>query len=471
MGLMLPPVHSSAPKHKPPLQDVEFLVLALVAITVVFLAIFTFVYFYFTRDAGYDFHTAYLGAAQRLMDGQSPYLPNLLSGPIPAQTGDAYLYPPTFAWLITPFLALPRFAATLSWVWLQILLVALAVGVAARAAQAELRPTLVLGLTIATLLYIPTFDSLSTGNVGMIVALGMALLLHSAVATDKGGKSAGPIAVVLGVLELAPGLVLLPVLAANPRLHLPRALAALAILTLPFIALNPGAWIDFVRVPFNLATGNSWYHNNIAPGTVFAYYWPATREFTTLLRIAALAGAGGLLIVSLIAARRSGGLPAAICAAAAASILPLGTIWQLYLTALLPGIIFAWLRADWRGRSALSVGYLLLLVGFFYALPLEAVGMAILMIAPVIILWPPHSRAVLAVVDENGPLTPIGRQLRDDPAHAATRIGQITDESGDEVQMGVTDGLTAGDPHIEPEIPAVGRQLVSQPLAHRVGQI
>ena len=341
---------------------------------------------YLYRDGGLDFRVGYLPAVTQLLNGQSPYL-DLPAGPIARYaSGYSYVYPPTFAWLLTPFLALPAQTATLLWLGLQTILLCLAVWIAAIAAGARKRVRLILLLIIATILYIPTYDALQTGNVGVIITLGMALLLRSALIRPEGDKASGAIATALGVLKLTPGLVLLPLLVNNPRKYLPSALVTLAILVIPFFLLNPGAWLDYAQVPFRLAAGSVWYHNNFALATVLAYHWPASAPLIPAIRLATPLLALGLLGLSILKARQFGGLPAALILAYTASLLLMGVVWGNYFEALLPGFIIVWIKTGRRGRLGLSLGYLLLWSGLVWP-PLETTGMILIIIITLKILW------------------------------------------------------------------------------------
>ena len=350
---------------------------------------------YAGETAGNDFWDAYLRAARHLIDGQALYMPTLLSGPFPAQTAQAYLYPPTFAWLLTPLLLIPQDISTGLWALAQGILLGLSVWIAATAAGARKSWRLFFLLMMAVTVFSPDMDTVISGNVGAIIALGTALLLRSAVRDPRGDRSAGPLGVALGVLKLTPGLMLLPILLANPRRHIPRAILATLLLIVPFFLLNAGVWFDFLRAPYNLAVGSNWYGNNLAPNVVFPYYWPGTADLAPELRFATLALAAGLLIASLYLARRSGGLPLAILAASAVSLLVPGAIWTHYLTALIPGVVFTLVRANNRWRSVIII-CLLLSWPIPVMMPIFSLAAIVLMVVPLFVLWPPKAEMGLA---------------------------------------------------------------------------
>jgi len=366
------------------------LLIATVALFLLALWVGNIVLRYAGETAGNDFWDAYLRAARHLIDGQPLYMPALLAGPFPGQIPQAYLYPPTFAWLLTPLLLIPQSISTGLWALAQGILLGSSVWIAATAAGARKSWRLFFLLMMAVTVFSPNMDTVISGNVGAIIALGTALLLRSAVRDPRGDRSAGPLGVALGLLKLTPGVMLLPIFLANPRRHIPRAILAALLLIVPFFLLNPGTWFDFLRAPLNLAAGSNWYGNNLAPNVVFPYYWPGTADLALELRLATLALAAGLLIISLYLARRSGGLPLAILAASAVSLLVPGAIWTHYLTALMPGVVFTLVRANNRWRSVIII-CLLLSWPIPVMMPIFSLAAIALMVVPLFVLWPPKT--------------------------------------------------------------------------------
>jgi hypothetical protein len=359
----------------------------LVVLTLGVLAeIFNVLLLFYTSKAGGSDFAVYLAAARHLINGQSPYSSSLLMGPFAAQTPGAYLYPPTFAWLLVPLLALPAAFSAGVWVCLQLGALAAALWIAARAGGASGRPRLIFILVPVGVFYLPVLQSLYLGQVGTFIALGMALLLRSATIDKRREYTAGPLASALVVLKITPGLVLVPLLLSRPR-QMKAVLFTLLVLIGPFVLLNPGAWLDFLHVPLNLALGNAWYPDNLAPGTVFAYQWTALAGFSSFFHLLAILTALGLLAVACTVARRPGGLPLALIATSSAAILPFGAIWFHYLIILLPGLIFTYLHTDKRGRLAIILACLSLW-GFHLLNPIVAtLGMLVLMGLPVVLLW------------------------------------------------------------------------------------
>ena len=361
--------------------------LGLVALSSLFFVFGILIYLYWQGTGGFDFWSAYLTAADHLTHGQSPYNSFVLSGPVPVGS-KGFVYPPTFAWLLIPFLALPPNLASLIWLVLQAGSAVLGLLILVRTLKVSFQPRLIFLLIIALVGFPPFISLCYSGNVTGFIALGMALLLRSARRCETGEASSGPIGAILTVLKLTPGLVLLPLVIADPRRHLPRAIWAGLALTVPFMLLNPTSWLDFIHIPFNLATGSSWNANILAPATALPYHWPIFVPWTTTLHVMTLGLTAGLVLAAVTLARQKGGLPAALVAASGAAILPFGEIWLYYLAALLPGMILAYFQARWPGRTTIIFGYLLLWGGLTISFPLASLGMLVLMFAPVFILCP-----------------------------------------------------------------------------------
>jgi hypothetical protein len=346
------------------------------------------IYLYWHGTGGFDFWSGYLTAANHLTHGQSPYNSFLLSGPVPVGNDHGFVYPPTLAWLLIPFLALPQNVASLIWLALQVGSMVLGLVLLLRTIKVPFQPRLVFLLIIALVGFPPFISLCYSGNVTGFIALGMALLLRSALRSETGEDSSGPIGAILTVLKLTPGLVLLPLVIADPRRHLPRALLTGLVFTVPFIFLNPGAWLDFAHIPFNLAAGSSWNTNVLGPATALPYHWSVFLPWTTALHLLTLGLTAALVLAAIGLARQKGGLPAALVAASAAAILPFGEILLYYLAVLLPGLILAYFWAGRPGRAAIILGYLLLWGGLAVSFSLASLGMLVLMFVPVFILCP-----------------------------------------------------------------------------------
>jgi len=70
-------------------------------------------------------------------------------------------------------------------------------------------------------------------------------------------------------------------------------------------------------------------------------------------------------------------------------------------------------------------------------------------------------------VEVGGSSIPIRRAFGQDPANTASRIGHITVEAGDDVNVRVFHGLAGGSAVVDPDIEAIGIQpglkLISHP--------
>jgi len=111
----------------------------------------------------FDFHHAYLPAAHAVLAGDSPYPPATIAAFFPRT---AFIYPPLTAYLAAPFTLMPALAADIV---VSILAVA---GVAAALRLLGVRDWRC--YTIAYL-WLPTYSAIQTGNVTVLLTLGLAL--------------------------------------------------------------------------------------------------------------------------------------------------------------------------------------------------------------------------------------------------------------------------------------------------------
>ncbi|MEI7770701.1 MAG: glycosyltransferase family 87 protein [Chloroflexales bacterium] len=133
-----------------------------------------------------DFSSYYL-AAQAVAAGQSPYDSQVTANLAAGQGGIpvvAYLYPPIFAVLLRPLAGLPLYQASLVWLGLNLLWLALAVVCIARLAQAPNR--LIGPMVVVALLTPAVHHTLELGQVNILM-----LLLISAGALAIGRESRG----------------------------------------------------------------------------------------------------------------------------------------------------------------------------------------------------------------------------------------------------------------------------------------
>lgn len=343
---------------------------------------------------GIDF-ADYRTASLRMLEGRSPYAPEMLSGPIAAQGVDRYRYPPPFAQVLTPIAVLPFEAGASVWLVIQGVLLFGAAWIAASAAGA--RPSLdrVVWTGVALTYFLPAFDTLWKGNVEAPMVFSVGLLLAVGASRARGEAAtlgAGALAGAVAVLKLVPAAVL-PAALRRGRPLAAGVLLGVGLFVLPSFLLAPQAWLDYGRVLPNLLAGDARYANNLAPAIV-ALNLGSPAAVADLIRIATLALAVVLVVVSAWLAGRadpqggSGAWPAAVAAGVVASLLLPAALWYHYLTLLVPLAAFVWVRAP---RLFVRAGLLgsgaAVTMGLAF-LPLAAVGGAWLGGTVLVALWP-----------------------------------------------------------------------------------
>jgi alpha-1,2-mannosyltransferase len=202
---------------------------------------------------GYDY-AAYLEAARRLVAGEALYDLSV------TETGGFafFYYPPPFAALMIPFLALP--AAVGPWVWAAVLYAAFLVGVMAMPVRREIRwlTLLVFGLSW------PFVYSLKLGQVGPLLVLTFALGWRW---LDRPARLG--ITIALGtIVKLQPALLLVWALVTGRWRAMLVGVAAIglaALMVVPFV--GTGAWFDFLTIVLRVSQPVTTAHN-FAPGAV-----------------------------------------------------------------------------------------------------------------------------------------------------------------------------------------------------------
>lgn len=129
----------------------------------------------------FDFHHAYLPAARHLLDGDSPY-PSAAAAALAPKT--AFVYPPLTAFLAIPFVALPPLVTD---VLVSMLAIACVVLILRLLHVRDWRCYMIV------FLWVPTHLAVQTGNVSLLIALGLALIWRY---RDR----AGVVALVAGAL-------------------------------------------------------------------------------------------------------------------------------------------------------------------------------------------------------------------------------------------------------------------------------
>jgi alpha-1,2-mannosyltransferase len=222
---------------------------------------------------GYDF-AAYWVAGHNVLAGASPYLPEQLAGPYPAEGKFLFLYPPPFAGLIAPFTAfLPADFGAVAWLWALmgvVILVATVISVA-KACSLDRQGLLsgrsmLIALVLAALSLPPVIGELTVGNVHMVLlglfALGWLGLRRGGTA---GPRVAGLALGLATLIKVFPGLVLLWLLVTGRRTAFAWSVAGMALMTLvtlPITGFQP--WLDYPRVVANMGAVFD-VHDSVAP--------------------------------------------------------------------------------------------------------------------------------------------------------------------------------------------------------------
>ena len=111
----------------------------------------------------FDFEHAYLPAARAVLAGHSPYPPATIAAFFPRT---AFIYPPLTAYLAAPFTVFPPLVAD---VLVSVLAIAAVAGILALLGVRDWRCYTIV------FLWVPTYSAIQTGNVTVLLTLGLAL--------------------------------------------------------------------------------------------------------------------------------------------------------------------------------------------------------------------------------------------------------------------------------------------------------
>jgi hypothetical protein len=334
---------------------------------------------------GIDFGD-YRAASLRMLDRHSPYAPEMLEGPIPAQGVDRYRYPPPFALLVAPVAVLPQTAAATAWLAVQVAAILAALLLAVRSTGRRIGLRHVLWCGAAGCYFFPVFDTLWKGNVDGPLAFLAALAFVGARGARSGDTLWGAASAAAAWLKVSP--VTWLVAAATNRRAIAGAAAMSVLVIAPPAVVAPQAWPDYARVLPNLLAGTADYASNLAPGQLVAATpgvpdWLATGARWASVAVAALlalAALGGELL------RRDRRL--VVLAGVAASLLLPAALWYHYLVVLLPFGVAAWLESSSkRVRGALLVGAAGVDLGLGLGLGLATLGAALFAVGSAGGLW------------------------------------------------------------------------------------
>ena len=293
-----------------------------------------------SRGFAFDF-AAYHAAAARIASGASPYLPETVGGPFSPGPFGLYLYPPPFAVLLVPLLALPFQTAA-------VLFLAARVALLAAACAILPVPRVVRAATFAVAAVSqPVLSDLNLGNVSIIV------LFLGAAAWRWIDRPAGAVALAAGILLRAPLAIVLAWWALRRR-PLPiawtlGALVVVTVATLPVVGLP--AYFDYLSVVRNLSDVTT-APRNVSLGATAVALGLAV-PVPTLATLAGVAIAVAAMVLSL---RRDRELGLIVTLTGTLLLAPL--LWGHYLTALLLPAAFLASRGRRWGLALPLLGWL-----------------------------------------------------------------------------------------------------------------
>lgn len=293
-----------------------------------------------------DFAAYYL-AAERLLDGVSPYAAVQLAGAYAAVDPDLYLYPPPFAQVLGPLTFVPLEAAKVIW-----LLVCFGAAWAAAWVAAGIGGTprgfeRTSWTLAATLLFPPVVLAAWQGNVGTILSL-------TATLVAVGGATAGVAAAVGTLVKVVPG-GLIPAALVHSRRSAIALLGTLLIAVVVSAVLAWSAWLDYPAVLVNMLAGGVNHSRNLAPHEVVGRLG-ATEPLVSLARGVAVAVGIAAIAASMWTARRPFGMPVAALLGTVAMLIVPGTLWYHYLAVVLPFAVMSWARASASQRGIVLAG-------------------------------------------------------------------------------------------------------------------
>jgi hypothetical protein len=291
---------------------------------------------------GFDF-LCYHAAVVRLLDGQPLYDMSFQSaGPF-----GLFYYPPTFLPILLPFGFLD--AATATWAWIGLSVVALLAGIALLPVKPQVRWTILL---LAGLSW-PVMYALKLGQVGPLL-----FLIYAAGWRGIASDAAVGVAGALGAaIKIQPGLLLAWALLRRRWRAVGIGAGVLLVLALvgTLLAGIP-AWFDFLELarrvsdpittPHNTTIGALLYQAGVAPDIALVVHWVSV---------------AGVLVVFVVSALRMSAVPSFMVTVIASQLI-LPIVWDHYAMLLL--IPIAWMldRGHWWAIALALVTPMLLAV-------------------------------------------------------------------------------------------------------------
>ena len=292
---------------------------------------------------GYDF-LAYHAAATRLLDGQPAYDTSYEA----AGGFGLFYYPPTFIPLVLPFGLLAPGVAT--WIWIALLLVAFAAGVAAM----PVRPSVKWLTVLLAGLSWPFLYAVKLGQVGpllfLLFAVGWRSLDRGVLLGVTGGLGAA--------IKMQPGVILAWALLTRRWAAVVSGAAVLAALALLATLLaGARAWTDFVALIGQVGDPITTPHN-FTPGAV-AFQLGVDAGLATVVQWTSMALAAAAVVIT---ALRMGAASSYLVAIIASQLLS-PIVWDHYALVLLLPV--AWLvDRGWSWAVLIPLATSLFLVGW-----------------------------------------------------------------------------------------------------------
>lgn len=347
------------------------------------------------RSAGFDLELI-LQAGRDLAAGRSPYDPEMLSGVPPAAPTLFFSYPPHVAQLTSLVAGIPM-PVMLGVLWL-----AAAAGVAASATilTTRLRPDIAPMRVVLPAVAVAPFclafaTGLLFGNVNALFPLLYGLVLVGAIASSTRDRIAGGIGLAAAaVTKLHPGSVGLWFLVRGLRerregrrpeawvVVATAAIVGVGVIALSLVAGGSPQWSEYLTVIRTGAQASIIDPRNAGPAAVLASLLGQGEPFARLMQIPVTLVA--LAITAWAAWTRDDPLES-VAWAAAASLATLPVTWYHYPAAFIPFAIAAALRAystpEWRRTMVLVIAGLVIAGAAIVWLPLEWVGIGLVIVA------------------------------------------------------------------------------------------
>lgn len=289
---------------------------------------------------GYDF-AAYYAAAERLLASGNPYQAETLRGPFRPGPEGLYLYAPVTALFFVPFTFLAQQDATLVWLVLRLVLLAVTSWLLPVAASMRL---LLFGVAAASQ---PLLHDLNLGNVSLVVSF-LAVVIWRA--RDHRLASVA----LVGSIALRPTMAVIGawwLLRREWRLVVWAIAAGVALVVLSLPMIGVAGWADYLTVLRNL-TGLTGVPENADLGSAVLFLGGSS----SVAQLALYAGYAIAALAIVLSLRRDRELSFVVTVTATLLLSPL--LWDHYLTLLIVPAAFLISRGHLWGVALPMLGWL-----------------------------------------------------------------------------------------------------------------